>query len=223
MLLRPPQPRNTRPIDSTFSGCFRSPLQAKTITPVAGRREPWSRTAGTCSSGHGLAPVGDLHDGPDAVTLARPAKDAEVPAEPGDLARDPLGLGGVAEARVVRHRAEDVDVGRLRPEVDRQLLDARPVPLLVGPRVVEGAEERALPRGVADLPELADPVGEEVAPPANPRLPVGRQEQAGELGRSRPRAAPRPCPSGTGRGSASQKQVSGRLGTACSQLAWAWW
>ena len=53
--------------------------------------------------------------------------------------------------------------------------------VLVAPRVVERPEERGGTGGVPDLPELADPVGEQVAPPANPPLPVGREEEPGAL------------------------------------------
>src|SRR5262245_46674018 len=71
---------------------------------------------------HALAPVGELDDGPDLEPLARAPLDADVVAEPGDLARDPGGVARVAEARVVRHRAEHVEQGRLRLEVDGQLV-----------------------------------------------------------------------------------------------------
>ena len=87
------------------------------------------------------------------------------------------------EPRVVHHRAEDVDVGGLRLEIDRQLLEPRAIHVLVAPRVVEGAQQRRRARGVDDGAELTDPVGEDIQPPADPGLAMCREEERRALGR----------------------------------------
>src|SRR5262249_17754547 len=77
---------------------------------------------GNLRGGHALAPVGELDDGPDLEPFAGLSLDADVPAKPGNLSRDPLWVAHVPEAGVVRHRAEHVEECGLSLQIDRQLV-----------------------------------------------------------------------------------------------------
>ena len=69
-----------------------------------------------------LAPIRDLHDRPDAPAFGGVAGNPQVAAEPLDLPPNPIQIGGMAEARMVGHDAEHVQIPRLRLEVDRQFV-----------------------------------------------------------------------------------------------------
>ncbi|MCK7523870.1 MAG: hypothetical protein MZV64_42745 [Ignavibacteriales bacterium] len=138
------------------------------MTPVAGERAPWRTTSSICSTGTGSPQSEICTMGQDAQPLAGRPADAEVLAEPGHLARDPRRVAGMSETRVIRHRAEHVDVGGLRLQIDGELVEARAVQVGVAPGVVKRAEQRARARGVPDVAEFPHPVGEHIQPPADP-------------------------------------------------------
>jgi hypothetical protein len=139
---------------------------------------------------NGLAPVRELHDRPDPDAFARHSPYAEVFAEPGRLSGDPGGVLGVAEARVIGHRAEHVDEPALRAQVDGELLAQRTLALVVRPRAVERAEQRLRSRLVDDAAELAHPVREDAAPPRGPGVALLAEQilcdEAGVLLEPRP-------------------------------------
>ncbi len=89
------------------------------------------------------------------------------------------------EPRVIRHRAEDVDVGGLRFEIDGELLEAGAPVVVVAPRVVERAEQRARACRVPDVAELPHPVGEHAKAPAHPGGAVRGEQERRALGRGR--------------------------------------
>jgi hypothetical protein len=69
---------------------------------------------------------------------------------------------------MVGHEAEYVDVASLRFQVDGQLRAQRTVNFRVRPRTMKNAEQRLRSRFVQDGPELADPIGKDVATPSHP-------------------------------------------------------
>ncbi len=83
----------------------------------------------------------------------------------------------MAEARVVRHRAEDIQIAGLGLQVDGQLVPKRPVVIAFGPRAVEAAEQRLRPGLIQEGTELAEPVRKEIAAPLHPlRLVLSHQK-----------------------------------------------
>ncbi len=89
----------------------------------------------------------------------------------------------MSETRVVRHRAEYIEVSRLRFQIDRQAGLERAAEIGIAPRAVKRAEQRTGARTVQDRAILAHPVREDVAAPANPALPVFAEQQARKLRR----------------------------------------
>src|SRR5579871_6338141 len=87
-------------------------------------------------------------------------------AEPGDLSRDPGGVMDMAEAGVIGHDAEHIDVGRLIPQIDGKLLAQRAVIIGLTPGTVKRAEQGVGADLIHDVAIFAYPVGED---PASPR------------------------------------------------------
>jgi hypothetical protein len=83
----------------------------------------------------------------------------------------------MAEADVVGHGAEDVDVLRLGAQVDVKLLAEGTVVIGVALRAVGGAEEGSGARLTEDGPELTHPVREEVAASLGPGSAMPPEEE----------------------------------------------
>ncbi len=190
----------------------------------SGRRRTRAVVEDVADLGHRnlLSPIRELHDRPDLEPFSGLTLDLQKSSQPGGLPRDPGRIVGMAESRVVGHDRQDVEVLRLGFQIDSQLGDDRALIIGIGPRTVKRSQQRAGPFLIEGRAKFPDPVREDTTSPSYPDRLLNAQQVVERARPSILKGGRRWSRVSNWDKQRSQKQVSGRLGRACSQLAWAW-